>query len=106
MLLLPTRRCAPRAGDRNRFRSMNLDTMSNKLFTLRTLVEARVGGGPRPARVGRPPPPLPKGGPPPAGGIVSSAITNPDAIAVIDELGSLTFDEINRRTNALAHKLS
>jgi fatty-acyl-CoA synthase len=85
---------------------MILDTLSNKAFTLRTLVEARVVGGTRPDRVVRRLAALAKWGPTPAGGIISSAITNPGSTALIDELGPLTFDEVNRRTNALAHKLS
>ena len=39
-------------------------------------------------------------------GYTASAIRYPDAISIIDELGSLTFDEVHRRTNALAHALS
>jgi acyl-CoA synthetase (AMP-forming)/AMP-acid ligase II len=42
-------------------------------------------------------------GPTPALGYVVGALTRGDETAVIDELGALTFDEMNRRTNALAH---
>jgi fatty-acyl-CoA synthase len=41
-----------------------------------------------------------------ATGYQVQAIRRPDTTAVIDELGSLTFAEIDRRTNALAHALS
>ena len=42
-------------------------------------------------------------GPTPALGYLVGAMTRGDETAVIDELGALTFDEMNRRTNALAH---
>jgi acyl-CoA synthetase (AMP-forming)/AMP-acid ligase II len=42
-------------------------------------------------------------GPTPALGYMVGALTRGDETAVIDELGALTFDEMNRRTNALAH---
>jgi acyl-CoA synthetase (AMP-forming)/AMP-acid ligase II len=45
-------------------------------------------------------------GPTPALGYLVSALTRPDETAVIDELGALTFAEVNRRTNALAHALA
>jgi acyl-CoA synthetase (AMP-forming)/AMP-acid ligase II len=45
-------------------------------------------------------------GPTPALGYMIGAITRADETALIDELGALTFAEINQRTNALAHALS
>src|SRR4051794_36455737 len=42
-------------------------------------------------------------GPTPALGYLVGAMTRGDETAVIDELGALTFAEMNRRTNALAH---
>ena len=45
-------------------------------------------------------------GPTPAAGYTASAIRYPDRPAIIDELGTLTFAELHRRTNALAHSLS
>ncbi len=41
-----------------------------------------------------------------ATGYQAQAIRRPDATAIIDELGSLTFAEVDRRTNALAHGLA
>jgi acyl-CoA synthetase (AMP-forming)/AMP-acid ligase II len=38
----------------------------------------------------------------PAGGFVVSAIRYPDDPAIVDEVGTLTFAEVDRRTNALA----
>src|SRR5437870_599427 len=45
-------------------------------------------------------------GPTPAAAYTGSAIRHPDRTAVVDERGSLTFEEVHRRTNALAHELS
>ncbi|MBZ5740246.1 AMP-binding protein [Nocardioides mangrovi] len=38
----------------------------------------------------------------PAGGFAAAALLAPRRVAVIDELGSLTYDELHRRSNALA----
>ena len=45
-------------------------------------------------------------GPTPALGYMVGELTRPDETAVIDELGALTFKEMNRRTNALTHALT
>ena len=45
-------------------------------------------------------------GPTPALGYTVGGVTRADETAVIDELGALTFTEMNRRTNALAHALA
>jgi fatty-acyl-CoA synthase len=45
-------------------------------------------------------------GPTPAGGYTASAQRYGDEIAVIDELGTLTFRDVDQRTNALAHGLA
>ncbi len=45
-------------------------------------------------------------GPTPAAAYTGSAIRYPDRIAVADERGTLTFAEVHRRTNALAHELA
>src|SRR3954447_16694979 len=44
-------------------------------------------------------------GPTAALGYAIQAMRRPDGTALIDELGALTFEEIHRRTNALAHAL-
>ena len=41
----------------------------------------------------------------PAMGFIALAIRQPDAVAVIDDEGSATFDEVNRRSNALSRGL-
>ena len=45
-------------------------------------------------------------GPTTAAGYTASAIRYPDDVSIIDEAGSLTFGEVHRRTNALAHAWS
>ncbi len=42
----------------------------------------------------------------PAGGFASLAVRMPDRLGLIDELGSLTFGELHRRSNALARALA
>jgi len=39
----------------------------------------------------------------PATGISTAAIHHPDATFIVDETGSLSFEQVHRRTNALAH---
>jgi acyl-CoA synthetase (AMP-forming)/AMP-acid ligase II len=41
-----------------------------------------------------------------ATGYAVGAVQHPDREAIIDEAGALTFDQVHRRTNALAHALS
>jgi fatty-acyl-CoA synthase len=42
----------------------------------------------------------------PAGGFIAMARREPDRVGLIDERGSLTFDEMHRRSNALARALA
>jgi fatty-acyl-CoA synthase len=42
-------------------------------------------------------------GPTPAAGYTTNSILHPDDTAIVDELGTLTFAEVNTRTNALAN---
>jgi acyl-CoA synthetase (AMP-forming)/AMP-acid ligase II len=44
-------------------------------------------------------------GPTPAAAYTGSAARYPDRSAIIDERGTLTFEEVHRRTNALAHEM-
>jgi acyl-CoA synthetase (AMP-forming)/AMP-acid ligase II len=76
-----------------------------KLFTAKTLVGAGVVTPTRPSRVARAVRALHGFGPTPAAGYSISAIRFPTATALVDDLGTLTFAEVHRRTNALAHAL-
>ena len=77
-----------------------------KLFTARTLAETGILRPTRPDKALRIANALRRWGPTPAAGYTASAIRDPDGTAIIDELGTLTFEEVHRRTNALAHSLS
>jgi acyl-CoA synthetase (AMP-forming)/AMP-acid ligase II len=82
---------------------MLLDTLSTKALTARTLVASGVFGPARPDRLARALVALNRWGPTPAAGYAASAIRYPGELAIVDERGSLTFGEVERRTNALAH---
>jgi acyl-CoA synthetase (AMP-forming)/AMP-acid ligase II len=83
-----------------------LDSAGRKLFTAKTLVQRGVFRPTRPDRLIRTGLALQRWGPTPAAGYTTSAIRYPDELAIIDELGSLTFAEVHRRTNGLAHALA
>ncbi|HEY3531481.1 MAG TPA: AMP-binding protein [Nocardioides sp.] len=55
------------------------------------------------ARIGRA---LKDWGTGPAGGFTAMALRDPDRLCLVDELGSLTFGEMHRRSNALARALA
>jgi acyl-CoA synthetase (AMP-forming)/AMP-acid ligase II len=80
--------------------------VSQKLFTARTLAQAGVVRPTRPDRLARVASALRRFGPTPAAGYTASASRFPDAPAIIDERGTLTFAQVHRRTNGLAHALA
>jgi acyl-CoA synthetase (AMP-forming)/AMP-acid ligase II len=83
-----------------------LSQVTQKLFTARTLAQAGILRPTRPDKALRIANALRRWGPTPAAGYTAAVIRDPGATAVIDELGTLTFEEVHRRTNALAHSLS
>jgi acyl-CoA synthetase (AMP-forming)/AMP-acid ligase II len=80
--------------------------VTTKLFTAKTLAEAGVLRPSRPDHIVGAVRALLRFGPTPAGGYSASYERYADEIAIIDELGTLTFREVNARTNALAHALA
>jgi acyl-CoA synthetase (AMP-forming)/AMP-acid ligase II len=80
--------------------------VNTKLFTARTLASAGVLHPSRPDHVLGAVRALVRFGPTPAGGYSASAQRYGDDIAVIDEAGTLTFREVDERTNALARGLA
>jgi acyl-CoA synthetase (AMP-forming)/AMP-acid ligase II len=80
--------------------------LSQKVFTARTLAQTGILRPTRPDRLARIVHALRRWGPTPAAGYTASAIRHPEATAIIDELGTLTFQQVHLRTNALAHALS
>jgi acyl-CoA synthetase (AMP-forming)/AMP-acid ligase II len=83
-----------------------VDHLNTKLHTLATLAGAGVISPTRPDRALRTAMALVRWGPTTAAGYTVSAARYPDEVAVIDELGTLTFREVQERTNALAHALA
>src|SRR4051812_40933203 len=79
------------------------DTLATKAFTARKLAQSGVFGAERPDRTARALLALKRWGATPAAGYASAAIRFPDATAIVDDRGSLTFAEVQRRTNAIAH---
>jgi len=82
-----------------------MTSISQRLHTIRTLAGAGVIRPTRPDKLVRIGLALHRFGPTPAAGYTSSALRYPDEAAIVDELGLLTFGDVHRRTNALAHGL-
>src|SRR3954469_13407316 len=76
------------------------------LFTLTTLTQVGFVRPVRPDKLARVGLNFVRWGPTPAAGYATGAILYPDELAIIDELGSLTFAEVQRRTNGLANALA
>ena len=79
---------------------------SDLAFEAKVMHEAGILGLSRPDRSARSLTTLARWGASPATGIATAAIKHPDATAIVDERGSLTFEEVHRRSNALAHGLA
>ncbi len=82
-----------------------LGPISDVPFNLRTLHGAGVIRPVRPDKLARTVRELIRYGPSPAAGIAGAAINHPDEVALIDELGELTFRDLHLRSNALANGL-
>jgi fatty-acyl-CoA synthase len=80
--------------------------VTTKLFTAKTLAEAGILRPNRPDHIVHAVRALVRFGPTPAGGYTASYERYADEVALIDELGTLTFREIHQRTNAIAHGLA
>src|SRR3954463_6720375 len=76
-----------------------------KLHTLVTLTRAGIVHPERPDHLWHTARALLKYGTTPAAGYTAAARNYPDEPAIIDELGTLTFKQVDRRTNALANAL-
>jgi acyl-CoA synthetase (AMP-forming)/AMP-acid ligase II len=80
--------------------------LGDKLHFVRTLGQTGIVRPTRPDRLVRAGLALVKWGPTPAAGYAASAARDPDATAIIDELGTLTFRQVHERSNALASQLA
>jgi acyl-CoA synthetase (AMP-forming)/AMP-acid ligase II len=76
---------------------------SDKAFEVRVLHEAGILGLHRPDKSAKVVSAFVRWGASPALGITTAAIHYPHETALIDERGSLTFEQLQRRSNALAH---
>ena len=88
-----------------RVRLGQLGSVFDLPFNLRVLVEAGVVRPIKPATLLALATTLRRWGASPAAGIAAAAIQRPDAVGVIDEAGTLTFAELESRSNALARAL-
>src|SRR5215217_4486551 len=78
-------------------------TVKTKSQTIATLATAGIIRPARPDRLVHTVVALARWGPTPAAGYTVSAVRYPDDVGIVDEAGTLTFQEIHERTNALAH---
>jgi len=83
-----------------------LEALAYKAGGIKVLAEAGIVRPVRPDRLVRALTTLKRWGRGPASGYLTSALFCPDAIAIDDELGTLSFGELDRRTNALANALA
>src|SRR4051794_21511696 len=83
-----------------------LKQVTNTAQSLATLTQAGIIRIQWPDRAVRTALALIRWGVTPAAGYEAAAAQYPDEVALIDELGQLTFREVSERTNALAHALA
>ncbi|MGH7123147.1 MAG: AMP-binding protein, partial [Stellaceae bacterium] len=78
-------------------------SISDAVFEIKVLHEAGVAALHRPDKAMKVVSALVRWGASPALGVTTAAIHYPHETALIDERGSLSFEQLQRRTNALAH---
>ncbi|MFN8159885.1 MAG: AMP-binding protein [Solirubrobacterales bacterium] len=83
-----------------------VDRVADGVFQVRMLAEAGILRPIRPDKLARSLVALARYGASPATASMAAAISQPDHVALIDERGSLTYSEVDRRSNALAHALA
>src|ERR1700686_1407013 len=84
---------------------MNAQEVKYKLQVARTLLGTGMIQPARPDKALRSLAALRRWGPTSAAAYTGAAIRYPDNAAIVDERGTLTFEEVHRRTNALARRL-
>ena len=82
-----------------------LEQLAHHAGTARILAGTGIIRPTRPDKLARTAYALHRWGPTLAAGAVASAIRHPDRPALVDELGTLTWADLDRRSNALAHAL-
>jgi fatty-acyl-CoA synthase len=86
--------------------NVNVDGVKHRLHVAKTLLDTGMFEPTRPDKVLQSLSALRRWGATPAGAYSGAAARYPGRLAVVDERGSLTFEELHRRTNALAHELN
>jgi acyl-CoA synthetase (AMP-forming)/AMP-acid ligase II len=81
-------------------------SVEDMIFEAKVLREAGILAPMRPDKALRVGSTFLRWGASPATGIATAAIHHPHEIAIIDERGSLSFERLHRRSNALAHALA
>jgi acyl-CoA synthetase (AMP-forming)/AMP-acid ligase II len=81
-------------------------TIADSAFEARVLHEAGVVAPMRPDKALRIAVTFLRWGASPATGVATAAIHHPHELAIVDERGSLSWERLHRRTNALAHSLA
>jgi acyl-CoA synthetase (AMP-forming)/AMP-acid ligase II len=85
---------------------VNTRETKNKLFIVKTLLGTGMLKPVRPDRAARSLRGLRRWGPTLAGACVAAAARAPRRTAIVDERGALTYEEVDRRSNALARALA
>jgi acyl-CoA synthetase (AMP-forming)/AMP-acid ligase II len=85
---------------------VNTQLARHKLHVAKTLLDTGMLAPTRPDRALRSIAALRRWGPTPAAAYTGAAARYPGRAAVVDERGTLTFEEVHRRTNALANELA
>ncbi|HEY0515773.1 MAG TPA: acyl-CoA synthetase [Solirubrobacteraceae bacterium] len=85
---------------------MDLDGTRERLSIVRTLLGTGMVAPTRPDKAVRSLAALRRFGPTPAAAYTGAAIRHPERLALADERGALTFEQVHHRTNALAHELA
>src|SRR3954454_6096861 len=83
-----------------------LDRFGNTAQAVKVLADAGVIRPMRPEKIVHMASSMLRWGPTPAAGYAISAVRRPDKVGIVDELGTLTYREIQTRTNALANAWS
>jgi len=81
-------------------------SVAHELGSLKVLVEAGVIRPIRPDKLVKAALTLARWGRSPAAGFITGAVVHPDDTAVVDDRGTLSWKEIDERSNALAHSLA
>ncbi len=83
-----------------------MNAARDRLSVLKALLDTGMVEPVRPDKAVRSVAALRRWGPTAAAAYTGAAIRHPERLAIADERGALTFSEVHRRTNALAHELA